>query len=95
MDFHMLKHPCIPWMVYLIMMDDRFDMFLDSVCENFIKYFCMIFIKEIGLKFFFFVGSFYYVGCFLLLLLIEFGFCSCGYHLLGLLKDYFLAFSRA
>ena len=26
---------------YLIMMDDHFDMFLDSVCENFIKYFCI------------------------------------------------------
>ena len=26
---------------YLIMMDDGFDVFLDTVCENFIEYFCM------------------------------------------------------
>jgi hypothetical protein len=26
---------------YFIMMDDHFDMFLDAVCENFIKYFCI------------------------------------------------------
>jgi hypothetical protein len=32
--------------------------------------------------------------CFLLFLLLELEFCSCGYLLLGLLKDYFLAFSR-
>jgi hypothetical protein len=25
---------------YLIMMDDRFDVFLDLVCENFIEHFC-------------------------------------------------------
>ena len=31
----------------------------------------------------------------LLLLLLELEFYSCGYLLLGLLKDYFLAFSRA
>ena len=30
-----------------------------------------------------------------LLLLLEFEFCSCDYLLLGLLKDYFFAFSRA
>ena len=30
----------------------------------------------------------------LLLLLLELEFCSCGYLLLGLLKDYFLAFSK-
>jgi hypothetical protein len=29
-----------PWNeAYLIMMDDPFDVFLDSVCENFIEYF--------------------------------------------------------
>ena len=39
--------PCIklslhPWdEAYLIMMDDHFDVFLDSVCENFIEYFCI------------------------------------------------------
>ena len=32
--------------------------------------------------------------CFLLFLLLELGFCSSGCLLLGLLKDYFLAFAR-
>jgi hypothetical protein len=27
--------------VYLIVMDDCFDVVLDSVCENFIEYFCI------------------------------------------------------
>ena len=27
--------------VYLIVMDDHFDVFLDSVCKNFIEYFCI------------------------------------------------------
>ena len=26
---------------YLVMMNDRFDVFLDSVCKNFIEYFCI------------------------------------------------------
>ena len=31
-----------PWdEAYLIMVDDHFDVFLDSVCKNFIKYFCI------------------------------------------------------
>jgi hypothetical protein len=31
-----------PWdEAYLIMMDDPFNVFLDSVCENFIEYFCI------------------------------------------------------
>ena len=31
-----------PWNeAYLIMMDDHFDVFLDSVCENFIEYCCI------------------------------------------------------
>jgi hypothetical protein len=47
---------------YLIMMDDCFDVFLDSVCENFIE---SIFIRETGLKFFFFfVGSLCDLGSF-------------------------------
>ena len=33
--------------------------------------------------------------CFLLFLLLKLGFCSCGFLLLGLLNDYFLAFNRA
>jgi hypothetical protein len=39
------------------MVDDHFDVFLDLVCENFIEYFALIFIREIGVKFSFFVGS--------------------------------------
>ena len=31
-----------PWdQAYLIMMDDSFDVFLDSVCKNFIEYLCI------------------------------------------------------
>jgi hypothetical protein len=40
-----------PWdEAYLIMMDYLFNVFLDSVCENFII-FASIFIRAIGLKF--------------------------------------------
>ena len=44
---------------YLIMVDDPFNVFLDSVFKNFIEYFCTDIHKdiEIGLKFSFFVGS--------------------------------------
>ena len=36
-----------PWdEAYLIMVDDRFDVFLDWVCENFIEYFCIDIHKE-------------------------------------------------
>jgi hypothetical protein len=31
-----------PWdEAYLVMMDDHFDVFLDSICEDFIEYFCI------------------------------------------------------
>ena len=31
-----------PWdETYLVRMDDCFDVFLDSACENFIEYFCI------------------------------------------------------
>jgi hypothetical protein len=44
-------------------MDDSFDVFLDSVSENFIEdFFASIFIREIGLKFSIFVGSFCGLG---------------------------------
>jgi hypothetical protein len=46
---------------YLIRMDDCFDVFLDSVSENFIDIFASIFIREIGLKFSIFVGFFFFV----------------------------------
>ena len=26
---------------YLVMMNDRFDVFLDSVCKDFVEYFCI------------------------------------------------------
>jgi hypothetical protein len=42
---------------YLVMMDEGVDVFLDSVCEDFIEYFCIDSHKGIGLKFSFFVGS--------------------------------------
>ena len=39
MDFHILNHP---WdEAYLVRMDDCFDVFLDSVCKDFIEYFCI------------------------------------------------------
>jgi hypothetical protein len=42
---------------YLIMMHDHFDVFLDSIFEILLSIFALIFIREIGLKFSFFVGS--------------------------------------
>ena len=42
---------------YLVMIDDHFDVFLHSVCKNFIEYFCMDIHKGNCLKFSFFVGS--------------------------------------
>ena len=43
----------------MIIMDDCFDVFMDSVCENFIEYFCIDIHRETGLKSYFFVGSLY------------------------------------
>jgi hypothetical protein len=38
--FPYIKPSLHPWdEAYLIMMDDRFDVFLDSVCKDFIEYF--------------------------------------------------------
>ena len=46
MDLHILNNPCIPRIEdYLIMVNDRFDVFLDSVYKNFIEYFCIDFHK--------------------------------------------------
>ena len=40
--FEYIEPSLHPWdEAYLIMMDDRFDVFLDSVFENFIEYFCV------------------------------------------------------
>ena len=41
---------------YLIVVNEHFDVFLDLVFENFIEYFLLMFIREIGLTFSFFVG---------------------------------------
>ena len=38
---------------YLIVVNDRFDVFLYSVCEDLLSIFASIFISEIGLNFFF------------------------------------------
>jgi hypothetical protein len=47
-----------PWdEAYLIMVNDSFDVLLDSVCENFIEYFCINVHQEIGLIFSLVVGS--------------------------------------
>ena len=57
MDFHIEPslHPLDD--AYLIMIDDRFDVFLDSVGKNFIDYFCIGIYKENWPEVFFFVGS--------------------------------------
>jgi hypothetical protein len=39
-------------------MDVHFNVFLNSVCESAIEYFSWIFLREIDLKFSFFLGSF-------------------------------------
>jgi hypothetical protein len=55
--FSYIKPPLPLWdEAYLVVMDDLFDVYLDSVCEDFII-FASILIREIGLKFPFFVGS--------------------------------------
>ena len=42
--FPYIKPSVHPWdEAYLIMLDDHFDVFLDSVCENFIEYFLFCF----------------------------------------------------
>ena len=52
-----------PWdETYLVRMDDCFDMFLDLVSGTLLGIFASIFIREIGLKFSIFVGSFCGLG---------------------------------
>jgi hypothetical protein len=57
--FPYIKPSLHPWNEsYLVMMDDHFDVLLYSVCKDFLlSIFVLIFIRKIGLKFFFFVGS--------------------------------------
>ena len=41
-EFPYIEPTLYPWdESYLIIMDDHFDGLLDSVCENFIEYFCI------------------------------------------------------
>jgi hypothetical protein len=57
-EFLYIKPSLHPWNeAYLVMMDDSFDVFLDSVSENLSSNFASIFIREFGLKFSIFVGS--------------------------------------
>ena len=42
---------------YLVMVNDHFDVFSDSVCKGFVEYFASMFTSAIGLKFSFLVGS--------------------------------------
>jgi hypothetical protein len=61
--FPYIKPSLHPWNeTYLVRMDDYFDVFLDSVSKNFLSIFALIFIREIVLKFFIFVGSFCSLG---------------------------------
>jgi hypothetical protein len=40
--FSYIKPSLHPWdEAYLIMLDDHFDVFLDSACKKFIEYFCI------------------------------------------------------
>jgi hypothetical protein len=58
-DGYLYVEPVLhPWdEAYLIMVNNHFYVFLDSVCENLLRIFASIFIREIGLKYSFFVGS--------------------------------------
>jgi hypothetical protein len=48
--FLYIKPPLHPWNeVYLIMLDDCFDQFLDLVFEILLSIFALIFIREFGL----------------------------------------------
>jgi hypothetical protein len=47
LGFPYIKPTLNPWdEAYLIMMDDRFHLFLDFMCENVIEYFCIDIHKE-------------------------------------------------
>jgi hypothetical protein len=60
--FPYIKPSLHPWdEAYLVMMDDRFDVFFNSVCKDLIM-FSSILIREIVLKFSFFVGSLCVLG---------------------------------
>ena len=57
--FPYIKPSLHPWNeTYLVRLDDCFDVFLDSITRTLLRIFASIFIREIGLKFSIFVGSF-------------------------------------
>jgi hypothetical protein len=61
--FSYIKQNLKPWdEAFLIVVNDGFDVFLDSVCKNFVDHFYIKFISEIGLKFSFLVGVLYGLG---------------------------------
>jgi hypothetical protein len=61
--FPYIKLSLHPWdEAYLIIMDDHFDVFLDSVCENFIEYFCINIHMDTWSKVLFLCWVFYDLG---------------------------------
>ena len=62
-EFLYIKPSLHPWNeTYLVRMDDCFDVYLDSLMRTLLRNFASIFIREIGLKFSIFVGSFCGLG---------------------------------
>jgi hypothetical protein len=64
MAFHVLNHISLHPRdeFYLIMVDDVFYLFLDTVCKYLLTIFATMFIRDIGMKFSFFVESLYSLG---------------------------------
>ena len=57
--FPYIEQSLHPWDEdYLVVVDNHFDVFLDSFGQDFIKYFCINVHTETGLKFSFFVCLF-------------------------------------
>jgi hypothetical protein len=55
--FSYIKPTFYPWdEAYLIVVNNGFDVFLDSVCKNFMSILALISISEIGMKLYFLVG---------------------------------------
>jgi hypothetical protein len=56
--FLCIEPSLLPWdEAYFIMMDDHFDVYLDSVCQNFIEYFCIYIHRGNWSEVLFFVGA--------------------------------------
>ena len=61
--FPYIKPSLHPWdEAYLIIIDDLCDMFLDSVCMDFIEYFCIYIHKVNWSEVLYFVGNLYGLG---------------------------------